>query len=115
MDKIPALPSGKIFGREPVVFYQLIQAAIVLAVSFGFQLSVNQTGAILTMTTILIMFATRAEVTPNATADARVQEALYKEPPKQDELTVALEPIDTADASVDDSKPQGTTRTPLIS
>ena len=52
------------FNEEPVLFYGLAQAIIVLAVTFGARLSPEQTGAILSVAAIIIAILTRQRVTP---------------------------------------------------
>lgn len=53
-----------LWGREPAMVLALVQAVIVLAVSFGFQLSPEQTGAILALTAVVLGLMTRTQVTP---------------------------------------------------
>jgi hypothetical protein len=55
---------GTIFGREPAMVLAFIQAAIVLAVTFGLQLTTEQTGAILALSAIVLGLITRSKVTP---------------------------------------------------
>lgn len=49
---------------EPAVIVSLVAAAIALAVSFGLELSNEQTGAILAFVTIVAGLVTRSKVTP---------------------------------------------------
>lgn len=55
-----------IFGREPAMVLALVQAVIVLAVTFGLRLTTEQTGAILTVTALALGLITRTRVTPVA-------------------------------------------------
>jgi hypothetical protein len=55
---------GTILGREPVLVYAVVQAAITLAVTFGLQLSAEQIGAILTASLAVLSFLVRSKVTP---------------------------------------------------
>jgi hypothetical protein len=58
------------FGREPAFILGLVQAAIVLAVSFGLKLSVEQTAGILALTAAVLSIVTRQLVTPNGKVGA---------------------------------------------
>lgn len=49
---------------EPVLVTGVVQAALVLAASFGLNLSPEQTGAILAATTALLAFVARSKVIP---------------------------------------------------
>lgn len=53
-----------ILGREPSMVLALVQAVIVLLVTFGLKLSAEQTGAILSVTAIALGLITRSRVTP---------------------------------------------------
>jgi hypothetical protein len=53
-----------IFGREPAMILALVQAVIVLAVTFGLKLTTEQTGAILAVTALVLGVITRSRVTP---------------------------------------------------
>lgn len=55
---------GTIFGREPTMVLALVQAVIVLGVTFGLRLTPEQTGAILGLTAIVLGLITRSKVTP---------------------------------------------------
>lgn len=55
---------GTIWGREPAMVLALVQAVIVLGVSFGLQLSSDQTAAILAVTAVVLGLITRSRVTP---------------------------------------------------
>lgn len=55
---------GTIWGREPAMVLALVQAVIVLGVSFGLQLSSDQTAAILAVTAVVLGLITRSQVTP---------------------------------------------------
>ena len=54
-----------ILGREPSMVLALVQAVIVLLVTFGLQLTPEQTGAILSVTAIVLGLITRSRVTPS--------------------------------------------------
>ena len=56
--------NGTIWGREPAMVLALVQALIVLGVSFGLQLSSDQTAAILAVTAVVLGLITRSQVTP---------------------------------------------------
>lgn len=53
-----------IWKREPAMVVGTVQAIIALAVAFGFNLSVEQVGAILAVTAALLALVTRSQVTP---------------------------------------------------
>jgi len=55
---------GTIWGREPAMVVALVQAIIVLAVSFGLALSQEQTAAILALTAVVLGLITRSQVSP---------------------------------------------------
>lgn len=55
-----------LWGREPAMVLALVQAVIVLGVSFGLRLSPEQTGAILTLTAVILGLITRTQVSPAA-------------------------------------------------
>ena len=55
---------GTIWGREPAMVLAFVQAVIVVAVSFGLQLTTDQTAAILALTAIVLGLITRTQVTP---------------------------------------------------
>ena len=52
------------WNREPALTMGLVQAGIILAVSFGLKLSPEQTGAILAFSAALLAWVTRSQVTP---------------------------------------------------
>lgn len=56
--------NGTILGREPAMVLAFVQAVIVLAVTFGLQLTTEQTGAILALTAVVLGLITRSQVTP---------------------------------------------------
>ena len=60
MDNAP----GTLWGREPTMILALIQAVIVLAVTFGLRLTPEQTGAILAVAALVLGLITRSRVTP---------------------------------------------------
>jgi hypothetical protein len=53
-----------LWGREPAMIVAFVQAIIVLGVAFGLNLTVDQTGAILAVTAIVLGLLTRTQVTP---------------------------------------------------
>lgn len=53
-----------LWGREPAMVLALVQAVIVLAVSFGLRLTPEQTGAILAVTAVVLGLITRTQVSP---------------------------------------------------
>lgn len=61
----PMNEPGTIFGREPAMVLALVQAVIVLAVTFGLRLTPEQTGAILTLSAVVLGLITRSRVTPS--------------------------------------------------
>lgn len=50
--------------REPALVTGAVGAVLALVVAFGFELSGEQTGAIMALTTAVLGFVTRAKVTP---------------------------------------------------
>ena len=55
---------GNILGREPVLVYTLVQAAITVAVTFGLHLTIEQVGALLVLTGAVLSVIVRGKVTP---------------------------------------------------
>lgn len=55
---------GTILGREPAMVVALVQAVIVLGVSFGLSLTQEQTAAILALTAVVLGLITRSRVSP---------------------------------------------------
>jgi hypothetical protein len=55
-----------IWKREPAMILGVVQAIVALAISFGFGLSAEQTGAILAVTAAVLALVTRSQVTPVA-------------------------------------------------
>ena len=53
-----------LWGREPAMVLALVQAVIVLGVSFGLGLTAEQTAAILALTAVVLGLLTRSRVTP---------------------------------------------------
>lgn len=53
-----------VFRDEPALVMGLVQAAIILAVSFGLDLTDTQTAALLAFTAALLSVITRQQVTP---------------------------------------------------
>lgn len=54
-----------LWGREPAMVLALVQAVIVLGVSFGLRLTPEQTAAILALTAVVLGLLTRTQVTPS--------------------------------------------------
>lgn len=55
---------GTLWGREPAMIVAFIQAILVLAVTFGLNLSQDQTAAILAVAALALGLITRSQVTP---------------------------------------------------
>lgn len=53
-----------LWGREPAMIVALVQAIIVLAISFGLQMTPEQQGAILAITAVVLGLITRSQVSP---------------------------------------------------
>ena len=53
-----------LWNREPAMIIGLVQSAIILLVSFGLNLSNEQTGAILAFTAAVLAIVTRSQVSP---------------------------------------------------
>jgi hypothetical protein len=53
-----------LWGREPAMIVALVQAVIVLGISFGLQMSPEQQGAILALTAVMLGLITRSQVSP---------------------------------------------------
>lgn len=53
-----------LWGREPAMVIALVQAALVLGVSFGLHLTPEQSGAILAVTAAVLGLVTRSQVSP---------------------------------------------------
>ena len=51
-------------SQEPAVVVGLVQAGIVLGVSFGLDMTETQTAAILAFTAAVLAFVTRSQVSP---------------------------------------------------
>lgn len=58
------------FKTEPALLMGLVQAGVILAVSFGLDLDDGQTAAILAFTAALLSVVTRQQVTPTAKVDS---------------------------------------------
>lgn len=56
---------GNLWGREPAMVVALVQAILVLAISFGLNLTEEQTAGILTLTAIVLGLITRSQVSPS--------------------------------------------------
>lgn len=57
--------------EEPALVLGLMQACIVLGVSFGLSLSAEQTAAVLSVTAIILSIVTRQTVVPIAKAQGK--------------------------------------------
>ena len=57
-------------NREPAIIIALVQTAIALVVSFGFDLTVEQVGAIVAVSAAILGVVTRSKVTPTPTEGA---------------------------------------------
>lgn len=55
---------SNLWGREPVLVLAVVQAALALVVSFGFDLSGEQTGAIMAFIAAALGLIVRRRVTP---------------------------------------------------
>ncbi len=53
-----------IFGREPVMYLAIVKIALVLVVTFGLDLSIEQTAAIYAFAEAILAFLARSQVTP---------------------------------------------------
>ena len=53
-----------LWGREPAMIVALVQAVIVLGISFGLQMTPEQQGAILAITAVVLGLITRSQVSP---------------------------------------------------
>jgi hypothetical protein len=58
-----------IFRREPALIIGAVQSVIALAVAFGFELSNEQTGALLAVTAAVLAVVTRQNVYAPATVE----------------------------------------------
>jgi Na+/proline symporter len=58
-----------IMSREPAMFLAVVQAFVVLLVTFGVDLTDAQQGAVLGFSAVVIGLVTRSRVTPGDTAD----------------------------------------------
>lgn len=53
-----------LFGREPVMYLALLNAALALGIGFGLELTPEQTGLILAFASAALGFVARQQVTP---------------------------------------------------
>lgn len=65
--------TGKIFGREPVLWLSAIQAVIALAVGFGLDLTGEQQGLIHATSAALLSLIVRSQVVPVETHDEQLE------------------------------------------
>lgn len=59
-----------IWKREPALFYGLVNTVLALILAFGVDLTTEQTGAILAVTSALLAIITRSQVSPTEKPDA---------------------------------------------
>ena len=59
-----------VFGREPVMWLAVIQAALAGLIAFGFDLTADQTAGVMALAAAVLGFVARAQVTP--TSDPRL-------------------------------------------
>lgn len=59
---------SNLWGREPVLILGVVQAALALAVSFGLELSGEQTGAVMAFSAAVLSLIARRTVTSPAGA-----------------------------------------------
>ena len=62
MDQIQTL-----WGREPAMVLALVQAIIALGLAFGWNLTDEQFGAVITLVAVALGVLTRSQVTPTST------------------------------------------------
>lgn len=55
-----------IWNREPVLFFAVVQAAVMLAVEFGLDLTTSQTNAIYLFTLAVLSLIVRYKVSPTS-------------------------------------------------
>lgn len=72
---------GRIFN-EPVMLGTVIRAGLLALMAFGIGLSAEQLAAVMVFVEALLMWITRAFVTPNHLAEARVAEGLSPTQPR---------------------------------
>jgi len=72
---------GTIFGRNPLLFYMLIQALIGLIVSLGFDLSGETVYYIMLVSNIVLTIIANTQVVPLPIAQEKINEALMTPPP----------------------------------
>lgn len=70
-----------LWGREPAMVVALVQAALVLGVSFGLDISAEQIAAILALSAIVLGLITRSQVTAPANLPAAIAAADAVNPP----------------------------------
>lgn len=61
-----------LFGREPVLWMALVRAVIAALGAFGFNLSGEQVAGLVLLSEAVLSFVTRAQVTPNARVEERL-------------------------------------------
>jgi len=57
---------SNLWGREPSMIVALVQAALVMGVSFGLNLTPDQIAGILAVSAVVLGLVTRSQVTPPA-------------------------------------------------
>lgn len=55
-----------VFGREPVMWLAVVQAALAALIAFGFDLSADQTAGVMALSAAVLGFIARAQVTPTS-------------------------------------------------
>lgn len=55
-----------IWNREPALFYGLVNTVLALGLAFGADLSTEQIGAILAVTSAVLALITRSKVSPSS-------------------------------------------------
>ena len=58
-----------LWGREPAVIVAFVEAVLVLAIAFGFDLTAEQLAAIVTVATLALGVLVRSQVTPAGVGD----------------------------------------------
>lgn len=72
---------GTLFGRNPLLFYMLVQALVGLVVSLGFNLSGETVYYIMLITNIVLTIVANTQVVPLPVAQQKIEEALMTPPP----------------------------------
>lgn len=67
---------SEMIKAEPVLFQGVIQAGLIMLLSFGFNMSADQMAGILLFTASVLTFWTRKQVTSNPNVEKRIAEAV---------------------------------------